>query len=61
MRLDSITVGGERWMSHGCIEHSLLPIDQQISNAGIDRPVFIERLEMAQKTSSEIAVAWTEL
>ena len=58
MCLDPIAVRREFRMSQGCIEHCLFPIDQYISNAGINHSVFIEDLEMAQETGSEVAVAW---
>ena len=40
--------------------HCLLPIDQQISNAGVQHCLFIEDLEMAQETGGKIAVAGAE-
>ena len=36
MRLDPVAVGREFRMSQGCIKHRLFPIDQHISNAGIN-------------------------
>ena len=52
MRLEFDPDGPRAPDGQGCIEHGLLPIDQYISNAGIDHSILIEDLEMAQKQAA---------
>ena len=60
MCLNPIAVGRKFRMSQRGVEHRLLPIDQHIANAGIDRSVYVKHLEVTEKTGGKVAVAGAE-